>query len=153
MTDDVETWVAQERARHEIRALAIAYQAGCDGGWGYPSHGNPRGLAELFTEDGSYKVPQRAEAAVGRDQITEVFAELQTSLPYVIHFLTNEIIEVTGDRADVRFNGIAAIWPAEGKRQQVYGVYSGTAVKVDGRWLFEHWQFDLAGPRGTIRPR
>ena len=65
-TNDIETWVAHERARHEIRALAIAYQAGCDGGWGYPSHGNPRGLAELFTENGSYKVPQRAEAAMAK---------------------------------------------------------------------------------------
>nr|WP_260428440.1 nuclear transport factor 2 family protein [Micromonospora globispora] len=79
----------------------------------------------------------------GRDP--GVFADLQTSLPRVIHYLMNDTVTVHGDTARGEFKGIAAIW-AGTRRHLAFGVYTGDFVRLDGRWHFQNWQFDLASP-------
>ncbi|PWU61073.1 hypothetical protein DLE60_07610 [Micromonospora globispora] len=62
-------WVRDQQDRQAIRELAAAYQRGCDGGWGGPSHADPAWLAALFAPDATYKIPQREQPSRGRDEI------------------------------------------------------------------------------------
>ncbi|PBC35348.1 hypothetical protein CJ179_47965 [Rhodococcus sp. ACS1] len=146
----VEQWVCEHQDRETIRALAAAYQRGCDGGWDGPSHADPDHLASLFCHDATYKIPQRSQPARGRDEIRDVFADLQASLPHVIHYLTNDSITLNGDRAHGEFKGIAAIW-SEGRRHLAFGFYTGQFLRVEGQWRFQSWQFELVHP--PRRPR
>ncbi|WP_423790550.1 nuclear transport factor 2 family protein [Micromonospora globispora] len=66
-------------------------------------------------------------------------------MPRVIHYLMNDTVTVHGDTARGEFKGIAAIW-AGTRRHLAFGVYTGDFVRLDGRWHFQNWQFDLASP-------
>ncbi len=100
----------------------------------------------------------------GRKQVVDFFSNVGQGVPFCNHQVTNEIIEVTGDRATGRWHLllIASVMGEKGIESRWYlGDYKDTFVKRDGRWMFEDlnvfWnlnvkQGDSWGDQGQIRP-
>ncbi|MET0448612.1 MAG: nuclear transport factor 2 family protein [Aeromicrobium sp.] len=137
----LEDQVAQLVAKDHIRSLAATYQRACDGGWDRPTHGDPEFLTSLFTDDASYFLPHLGEAN-GSAEIRDMFVRLQP-IPWIIHFLANDILRVDGDTASGEFK-CAAVLVQDGERIFTFGTYAGTFHRVDGEWKFSSWHFHRA---------
>lgn len=114
-----------------IRRLQATYMQWCD---------EQRGaeIAQLFWPDGTWEALSGAVGGVttGHEAIGAMFAA--SRLTFTVHYLTNESIEVTGDRAVGRwklfepctFRDELAIWQG--------GHYVNDFERRDGEWRFSH---------------
>jgi hypothetical protein len=124
--------------RQEILELAAQYQRACDGGWSQPTHADPDFLANLFTEDGRYQVGD-APMVTGRESIRARFVQLQ-ALPWIIHYLANPLIEITGDTATAELKGFFRRIDHRGD-QLLHGSYHGEFKRTEEAWRFQLWTF------------
>jgi ketosteroid isomerase-like protein len=137
----VEQQLAVLTAKDEIRALAATYQRSCDGGWDRPTHSDPDFLTSLFTDDASYFLPHLGDGK-GPTAIREMFVNLQ-QIPWIIHYVANDILQVDGDTAHGEFK-CSAVFFQDGERILTFGTYLGTFRRVDGAWKFASWHFHRA---------
>lgn len=135
----LERQLADLVAKDEIRELAARYQRGCDGGWNGGTHGDPDALTAMFTPDALYSLPDIPEAR-GHRQIKALFEQLQ-SLPWIIHYVSNSVLDIDGDVATGDIKGLAAFFRDGATRTLTFGTYHGRFVRQDGRWLFAEWRF------------
>jgi hypothetical protein len=101
-------------------------------------------MAALFTEDGTWDTAfgkgtgRAAIAARARD----IRAKVGDSLPRAIHLVTNIVIALNGEQAEVRSNWIKVDNSPEGPKIGSGGGYLDQMVKENGRWLFRYRKID-----------
>lgn len=122
-----------------IRRLKARYMQACDDRLG-------RAVADLFWPDGIWEAHggSAAGAVVGREAIADMFEAAPRRLTFTTHYLTNEAIEVDGDRAEGRwklfepctFKDRMALWMG--------GDYADTFERRGGEWRFRHLRLTIA---------
>jgi len=120
-----------------LRLLKHRYCVFCDAGY------DAERLAPLFTEDAVWDGGAMGRFE-GRAAIRKFFEGCSKLVPFAIHHVTNEVIEVNGDRARAEWllwepivfaQGDQALWMA--------GRYVDRYQRVDGQWRFEHVTVEL----------
>jgi hypothetical protein len=115
----------------EIRRLKARYMQWCDDRRGAD-------IGELFWEDGVWEGAGASSSGttVGAQAIGEMFAAAPARLTFTVHYLTNESIEVDGDRATgawkllepCTFRDEVALWQG--------GRYEDVFERRNGEWRF-----------------
>src|SRR5690606_1628349 len=96
-TDDLQRLIQRLdilEAQDAVRRLQAEYMQACDDKRG-------RAVADLFWPDGIWEGVggSRAGKVQGYEAIAEMFAASPGVLTFTVHYLTNESIQVQGDRA------------------------------------------------------
>lgn len=101
-------------------------------------------MAALFTEDGTWDTA--FGAATGRAAIAQQARDIRSragdNRPRAIHLVTNIVIALAGDTAEVRSNWSVVQNSPEGPKIGSGGGYADRMVKQDGRWLFRYRKID-----------
>lgn len=108
----------------------------------------PEGVADLFAPDGWFEIrdgePDKAEHKVrdrmGSPQEIHDYLAPGKGKPHPIPLLRNMMIEVAGDRAVANTVMDGQIYGTEIK---LFGEYSDTFRRVEGRWLFASRTFTI----------
>ena len=101
-------------------------------------------MAALFTEDGTWdtafgKARGRAEiAALARD----IRARAGENRPRAIHLVTNIVVALAGENAEVRSNWTVVQNSSTGPRIGSGGGYADQMAKRDGHWRFRYRKID-----------
>jgi hypothetical protein len=105
-------------------------------------------MAALFTEDGTWETAfgsgtgRAAIAGLARD----IRAKAGDNRPRAIHLVTNIVIALNGDTAEVRSNWTvvqnAPAGDSSGPRIGSGGGYYDRMVKQGGKWFFAHRKID-----------
>ncbi len=115
-----------------IRALKARYAAYCD--TGYP----PDDLASLFTEDAIWESDMFGRHE-GRSGIRAFFTNAGRDIPFAMHYMTNPIITVDGDRGEGTWHLFQACTFAEGNTPiWGSGKYREQYVRTAEGWKFQH---------------
>jgi hypothetical protein len=154
---DLEARIRVLEDREAIRDLVAAYHRWCDGGWGRladglvaaqpggsrPTHDGDR-VAELFVEDGVYRAvhdgppSDHYPAAYGREEIRRLVNSWQP-MPWAIHYSTNPVIRVDGDRATGEFKGLMRL-SLDGF-YPLHVVYRGEFVRTPVGWRIARFEW------------
>ncbi len=108
-------------------------------------------LRQVFTADASIdfgSVDQYVDGATGVsgiDAIVAWFRKVLAPFPDVLHFMTNHIVDLDGDRARIRTTMHVMHMP-------MGGVYTAQAVRTAAGWRFSHFslserEFEAAAAR------
>ena len=124
-----------------IREVLAEYCFRLDGG-------DYDGMAALFTEDGTWDTA--FGAATGRiaiaQQARDIRARAGDNRPRAIHLVTNIVITLNGNEAEVRSNWIVVQnSPPDspgGPKIGSGGGYADRMVKQDGTWRFRYRKID-----------
>lgn len=130
----------------EVGQLMVLYHQYCDGWREDGTHRYPDKIAALFTPDGIWDIPtekdgkwdQPAEDPItGPDQIAAEARHLQLT-PWVLHFVVNPRVEVSGDSAHGVFKAFVR-GRTQGSDQYwwVCGCYTADAVRTPDGWRFK----------------
>ena len=125
-----------------LRNLKARYAAYCDDNYDADS------IASLFTIDAIWDGGPMGRGE-GRDGIRELFLKSPGRMPFAIHYVTNPVIEIDGDRATGRWYlwqpCVAAKDVVAPHEEAVWmgGVYSDQYVRENDTWLFAHVQIEL----------
>lgn len=102
------------------------------------------GMAALFTEDGTWETA--FGKATGRTAIADLARNLREGGPQPrprgIHLVTNIVIGLDGERAQVRSNWTVVQNSPEGPKIGSGGGYADDMVKQQGKWHFRHRKID-----------
>ncbi len=120
-----------------IRRLMAEYLEARDFGTGSGTH-----IARLFIADGVWEGVGRLAEVLGshqgRDAIERRFS---ASLPFSVHFLTNESITIDGDTAVGTWRYLQST-VYKGQAVWIAGRYHNDFVRVEGQWKFQHVRID-----------
>jgi len=120
-----------------IKTLKHTYAFHCDNGY------DANSLAPLFTEDAVWDGGGLG-VNKGREAIREFFSASPAMVPFAVHYLTNPIIEIDGDKAKGKWflwepmvfsEGNQAVWMS--------AQYSDEYVKINGEWMFNNVKIDI----------
>ncbi len=124
----------------QIKQLKHRYCGFCDEQY------DPDGIAGLFTADGIWEGGAFGRAE-GREEIHKFFSEVSSQVIFANHYVSNPIIEITGDTATGRWDlwqpmvlgpDPAAMWLVAKYREQY--------VRAGDCWLFKVLEVDIRGP-------
>lgn len=131
--------------REEIARLKHTYCSINNGGWrGVETHHDIDKLIDIFVPDGVWDGSPELPKAVGHQQIRDLFT-MWRALPFVIHFVTNPVIDVDGDTAHAVYQAI--ITPAmpcpDGSKQAmwIFGQYEEDYVRTPQGWKYKVLRF------------
>jgi hypothetical protein len=96
MSKTIEQRLQAIEDREEIIKLKARYVNYNDGGWKGPTHTKPEAVADMFVEDGVWDGNPNAGYAKGRSAIKELFEGFGV-VPFIVHYVTNPLIEIDGD--------------------------------------------------------
>jgi hypothetical protein len=101
-------------------------------------------MAALFTEDGTWDTA--FGAATGRAAIAQQARDIRIragdNRPRAVHLVTNIVIALDGDNAEIRSNWTVVQNGPDGPRIGSGGAYADRMVKEGGRWLFRYRKID-----------
>ena len=101
-------------------------------------------MAALFTEDGTWDTA--FGAATGRAAIAKQASDLRVragaNRPRAIHLVTNIVITLAGEAAEVHSNWTVVQNSPQGPKIGSGGAYADRMVKQNGRWLFRYRKID-----------
>ena len=100
-------------------------------------------MAALFTEDGTWNTA--FGTAAGHAAIADLAASFTRNIaepPRRVHYVTNIIIRLNGDMAEVRSNWLMIQNSAEGLKMSSGGEYLDTMVRQAGKWKFQYRKID-----------
>ena len=101
-------------------------------------------MAALFTEDGTWDTA--FGAATGRAAIAQQARDIRVragdNRPRAVHLVTNIVIALAGERAEVRSNWTVVQNSPDGPKIGSGGAYADQMVKEGGRWLFRYRKID-----------
>jgi len=124
-----------------IAALQARYINLNDGGWDGPTHRFPDEVAEMFVEDGTWEGPPgRAE---GKAAIVAMFRSFG-AMPFIVHFITNPLIEIRGDQAHGEWHAIVTATTPDGQAQWALGKYINDYVRGATGWQYRKLHFIAA---------
>jgi 3-phenylpropionate/cinnamic acid dioxygenase small subunit len=101
-------------------------------------------MAALFTEDGTWDTAFGAatgHAAIA-DLAREIRARAGADRPRAVHLVTNIVVALDGERAQVRSNWMVMQNSADGPKIGSGGAYRDEIERRDGRWLFRYRKID-----------
>ncbi len=132
--DDLEKKVREMADREAIRELPLRY---CDCVW----RKDAAGIADLYTEDGSFDFGLDSGPLEGRQTIHDFFSEtLETAGP--LPFIHNHVFDIDGDRAqgrcyvEIKMDGGSSV-----------GHYEDRYARVDGQWKFRSRKATMIAPQ------
>ena len=140
-----------------VRLLMARYHLECDGHDDRGTHRHPKAIADLFTDDGVWGIPQPIGArtpvpAVGRDQIEQLAAELQ-GVQWIVHFVVNPVVEIETDTARAEFKGIVRMQPdRKAAAGWGLGIYRATARRTASGWRFQSLDWDTLSVSVELPP-
>jgi len=123
-----------------IRRLKFKYCGLCDAGFIADE------IAALFTEDGVWEAGEPWGNFVGPKAIEEFFKTMPEAVSFSVHALSNEEIDVDGDRATGYWRTIipTTLNMEEGKVPHwMFCNYTDEYRKVDGRWMISRIKADV----------
>jgi hypothetical protein len=129
--------------REAIVQLKARYVNYNDGGWNGPTHTNPPAVAEMFVEDGIWDGRPSSGYAEGRDEIKALF-EAFGAVPFIVHYVTNPIIEVDGDVATGHWHALVTMTMPGDQALWTLGNYHEEYVRTSDGWKFKTLRFDTA---------
>jgi len=129
--------------RHAITDLQARYVNCNDGGWSCPTHDQPDAVADMFTDDGVWEGPLNTVRAQGRAAIADLFRQFQV-IPFIVHYVTNPLIEFDGDRARGEWHAIVATTAAEGQAFWTFGRYLNEYRRTSEGWKYTKMSFEAA---------
>ena len=100
-------------------------------------------MAGLFTEDGTWDTA--FGKATGHKAIADLAASFTKDLaepPRRVHYVTNILIRLNGDAAEVRSNWIMIANSANGPALSSGGEYADKMVRRGGKWMFAYRRID-----------
>ena len=101
-------------------------------------------MAALFTEDGTWDTA--FGKASGRAAIAKLAADIRARAgadrPRAAHLVTNIVIVLEGERAQVRSNWMVMQNSPDGPKIGSGGVYRDEIVRRGGLWLFHYRKID-----------
>jgi SnoaL-like protein len=101
-------------------------------------------MAALFTADGTWDTAFGAatgRAAIAK-QASDIRARASANRPRAVHLVTNIVIALAGDSAEVRSNWTVVQNSPAGPKIGSGGGYLDQMVKQDGKWLFRYRKID-----------
>lgn len=121
----------------DIKILKLRYARYCDDNY------NPEGIASCFTSDGVWDGGPMGHAE-NREGIKAFFAKTPSVVSFAVHYTTNPIIEVNGDKA----NGTWYLWQpmvmvADNQAMWLAAHYHERYRKTEDQWLIEHLRLDI----------
>ncbi|WP_051361728.1 nuclear transport factor 2 family protein [Solimonas soli] len=115
-----------------------------DGGWGgVGTHRFAAEVADMFVEDGVWDGRPNAGYAEGRDGIRELF-ERFTAVPFIVHYVTNPLIEVDGDAATGHWHVLVTATMPDREALWTLGTYAEQYVRTAQGWKFKTLRFVAA---------
>ena len=137
MTSKLEAQVQRLIDIEDIKLLKLRYARFCDDGY------NPEGIAGCFTEDGIWAGGPLGHAE-SRDGIRSFFARTPEVVSFAVHYTTNPIIEIDGDRAE----GTWYLWQpmvmvADDQAMWLAAHYKERYRRENDKWLIEHLALDV----------
>ena len=129
--EDLERRIRALEDIEAIKRLKARYCAFCDDNY------DAEGLISLFTEDAVWDGGAFGRYE-GREAIWKFFKGVSAMLPFALHFVTNPLIKVEGERATGRWYLLEPCTFADGN-QAVWGAakYEDEYVKAGGEWKFK----------------
>ena len=100
-------------------------------------------MAGLFTEDGTWDTA--FGKATGHKAIADLAASFTKDMaepPRRVHYVTNILIRLNGDTAEVRSNWIMILNGANGPALSSGGEYADKMVRHGGNWMFAYRKID-----------
>ena len=101
-------------------------------------------MAALFTEDGTWDTA--FGEATGRGPIADLARSIRARAgaerPRAAHLVTNIVIALDGDRAEVRSNWVVMQNSPQGPKIGSGGAYADRIVQRNGCWLFAYRRID-----------
>jgi hypothetical protein len=125
-----------------IRKLQAIYGHYCDKGW------NDKGMyckevTALFTEDATWESPIMGIYAKGRDEIAQMFEDMDVGYEFFMHSFSNPIIDVDGDTAKAKW--LMFLGSNEGDTITLtYSSYDNDYVRTPEGWLIKAIRLYLA---------
>lgn len=125
-------------AQDAIRRLKARYMQACDDQAG-------RAIADLFWPDGIWEATGRNTAGkvVGQAAIADMFEASPQRLTFTMHYLSNEVIEVQGDRACGRWKLLEPCTFKDRLALWMGGNYIDTFERRNGEWKFAHLKLHI----------
>ena len=143
MTMTLEQRVQMLEDREEIVKLKARYVNYNDGGWRGPTHTDPQAVSEMFTEDGVWDGRPATPYAEGRDQIRKIFEDFGV-VPFIVHYVTNPLIEVDGDTAKGHWHALVTMTVPGGQAVWSLGMYIEDYLRTPDGWRFKTMRFESA---------
>jgi ketosteroid isomerase-like protein len=141
MAKTIEERLQALEDREEILKLKARYVNYNDGGWNGPTHTNPQAVADMFTEDGIWDGAPDSGYAKGRQQIKELF-ESFGAVPFIVHYVTNPLIEIDGDTATGHWHALVTATMPGPQAIWILGIYKDDYVRRPEGWKFKSLRFD-----------
>lgn len=129
--------------QQEIIKLKARYVNYNDGGWRGPTHTDPQAVADLFTDDGIWDGRPSSGYAEGKAQIKQLF-ETFGAVPFIVHYVTNPLIEVAGDRATGHWHALVTMTTPTDNALWTFGLYIEEYERTADGWKFKSLRFDTA---------
>jgi len=143
MVQSLEQRIQKLEDEQSIAKLKATYVNYNDGGWKGPTHAHPQAVADLFVKDGSWDGRPSAAYVRGHEEIRRLFEEFG-SVSFILHYITNPLINVDGDRADGHWHALVAMTTPDDRAVWAMGLYIDTFVRTDEGWKFETLRFEPA---------
>jgi hypothetical protein len=137
MSESLENKVQRLLDIEDIKVLKLRYARHCDNNY------NPDGIAACFTEAGIWNGGALGYAET-RDGIRDFFANAPNLVEFAIHYTTNPIIEVNGNRAKGQWYLWQPMVMKEGNQAMWLGAhYDEVYQRVGDQWLIHHLELDI----------
>jgi ketosteroid isomerase-like protein len=143
MNKTLEQRVQALEDREAIVKLKARYVNYNDGGWNGPTHTNPQAVADMFVEDGVWDGRPSSGYAKGRKEIRQLF-EGFGAVPFIVHYVTNPIIEVEGDFATGHWHALVTMTVPGGQALWTLGLYIEEYARTADGWKFKSLKFVTA---------
>lgn len=143
MSRSLEERVKILEDQQEIVKLKARYVNLNDGGWKGPTHTNPQAVADMFVDDGVWDGRPSTGYAQGRAEIKALF-EAFGAVPFIVHYVTNPIIEVDGDTATGNWHALVTMTVPGEQAVWSLGLYLEEYVRTPDGWKFRSLRFETA---------
>lgn len=143
MSKTLEERVQRLEDIDEIAKMQARYIDFNDGGWKGPTHQHPQEVADLFVDDGVWEGPSGTARAEGRQAIIDLFTQF-AAVPFIIHCITNPLIEVDGDSAHGEWHAIIPTTMPDCQALWTIGKYINDYVRTEQGWKCKSMFFEAA---------
>ncbi|MDB5985668.1 MAG: hypothetical protein JWR16_721 [Nevskia sp.] len=144
MTKTLEQRIQALEDQQAIIRLKAQYVNYNDGGWEGGTHRYPAEVADMFVEDGVWDGRPNAGYAEGREEIRKLFESFAV-VPFIVHYVTNPLIEVEGDAAVGHWHAlVTSTMPPDGQGVWTLGIYKEHYVRTGQGWKFKSLRFVAA---------